>query len=63
MTPDVSDIAGIYPMLYAFFDGAERLDREALALEVEAVVRHGAHGVATLGLAGETGKLSLSERR
>ncbi|MEE8545762.1 MAG: dihydrodipicolinate synthase family protein [Alphaproteobacteria bacterium] len=63
MTPDVSDIAGIYPMLYAFFGADGRLDRAALALEVEAVVRHGAHGVAALGLAGETGKLSLTERR
>jgi hypothetical protein len=31
-------------MPYAFFDGAERLDREALTREVEAVARHGAHG-------------------
>ncbi len=61
--PEVSDIAGIYPMLYAFFDSGGRLDPRAMAVQVEAMVSGGAHGVAVLGLASETGKLDTSERR
>jgi 4-hydroxy-tetrahydrodipicolinate synthase len=54
---------GIYPILYAYFDAAGRLDRPALARQVAACVAHGAHGVAVLGLATEVGKLDLRERR
>jgi 2-keto-3-deoxy-L-arabinonate dehydratase len=55
--------SGIYPMLYAFFDSEDRLDREAMQRQVQACVRSGAHGIAVLGLATEVGKLSPSERR
>lgn len=61
--PNVDDIAGIYPMLYAFFDAAERLDRAAVAAQVDAAVSAGAHGVAVLGLATEVNKLDTAERR
>ena len=54
---------GVYPILYAFFDRAGRLDREAMRRQVEACVAGGAHGVAALGLATEVGKLSAAERR
>ena len=37
--------------------------REPLVAQVEAAVRHGAHGVAVLGLATETNKLDTDERR
>ena len=57
------DFRGIYPILYAFFDESDRLDRAAMRRQVEACVRHGAHGIAILGLATEVGKLSLAERR
>ncbi|HET6467401.1 MAG TPA: dihydrodipicolinate synthase family protein [Geminicoccaceae bacterium] len=53
---------GIYPILYAFFDARGGLDREAMRRQAEACVRHGAHGVAALGLATEVSKLSASER-
>jgi dihydrodipicolinate synthase/N-acetylneuraminate lyase len=53
---------GIYPILYAFFDSRNRLDREAMRRQVEACLRHGAHGIAALGLATEVSKLSASER-
>jgi 4-hydroxy-tetrahydrodipicolinate synthase len=53
---------GIYPILYAFFDREGRLDREAMRRQVEACVRHGAHGIAALGLATEVAKLALDER-
>jgi 2-keto-3-deoxy-L-arabinonate dehydratase len=53
---------GIYPMLYAFFDGRGRLDRQAVRRQVEAFVAHGAHGMAVLGLGTEVGKLSDAER-
>ena len=58
-----ADFRGIYPILYAFFDASDRLDRGAMRRQVEACVRHGAHGIAILGLATEVGKLSLAERR
>ena len=60
---DVSHFHGIYPILYAFFDAAGRPLREPIAAQVEAAVRHGAHGVAVLGLATETNKLDTGERR
>ena len=36
------DFRGIYPILYAFFDASDRLDRAAMRRQVEACVRHGA---------------------
>jgi 2-keto-3-deoxy-L-arabinonate dehydratase len=54
---------GIYPILYAYFDQAGALDRQAFARQVDACVAHGAHGVAVLGLATEVGKLDVRERR
>lgn len=58
-----ADFHGIYPILYAFFDDNGRLDRSAMRRQVEACIRHGAHGVAILGLATETYKLQRAERR
>ncbi|HTS52247.1 MAG TPA: dihydrodipicolinate synthase family protein [Burkholderiales bacterium] len=55
--------SGIYPMMYSFFGRDGSLDRGAMRRQVEACVRGGAHGIAVLGLATETGKLSAHERR
>jgi 4-hydroxy-tetrahydrodipicolinate synthase len=60
---DSSRFHGIYPILYAFFDAEGRPLRAPIAAQVEAAVRHGAHGVAVLGLATETNKLNVRERR
>lgn len=60
---DTGRFHGIYPILYAFFDRDGVPLREPLRLQVEAAIRHGAHGVAVLGLATETGKLGTAERR
>ncbi|HVJ75254.1 MAG TPA: dihydrodipicolinate synthase family protein [Casimicrobiaceae bacterium] len=54
---------GIYPILYAFFDADGRPSRDGIVAQVEAAVRHGAHGVAVLGIATETNKLDALERR
>jgi 4-hydroxy-tetrahydrodipicolinate synthase len=54
---------GIYPILYTYFDAAERLDRDAMRRQVEACIRGGAHGIAMLGFVGEFYKLTLTERR
>jgi 4-hydroxy-tetrahydrodipicolinate synthase len=54
---------GVYPMLYAFFDGHGRLDRAAMRAQVEYCVANGAHGIAALGLGTEVSKLSPEERR
>jgi 4-hydroxy-tetrahydrodipicolinate synthase len=54
---------GIYPILYAFFDSDGRPQRAPIVAQVEAAVCHGAHGVAVLGLATETNKLDVRERR
>lgn len=58
----MNSIAGIYPILYAFFDRDDRLDRAAMRRQMEAVLRVGAPGVAVLGLATEVNKLSPTER-
>ncbi|MEQ1880351.1 MAG: dihydrodipicolinate synthase family protein [Burkholderiales bacterium] len=54
---------GIVPMLYAFFDRHDELDRDAARRQVRACVEHGAHGVAVLGLGTEVNKLADRERR
>ena len=54
---------GVWPILYAFFDAQERLDRAAMRAQVEACIRGGAHGIAVLGLVTEFHKLTLVERR
>ncbi len=54
---------GVWPILYAFFDEHERLDRAAMRGQVEACIRGGAHGIAVLGLVTEFHKLTLVERR
>jgi 4-hydroxy-tetrahydrodipicolinate synthase len=54
---------GVYPMLYAFFDGRGRLDRGAMRAQVEHCVASGAHGIAALGLGTEVSKLEPEERR
>ncbi|HWQ39582.1 MAG TPA: dihydrodipicolinate synthase family protein [Burkholderiales bacterium] len=61
--PAITQPAGIYSMLYAFFDAKGRLDRAAMRRQVEACVKSAVHGVAALGLATEVAKLAESERR
>lgn len=64
MTPLTSHTGfhGVYPILYAYFNGDGGIDRAAMARQTDAMVRCGAHGVAILGLATEINKLSLAER-
>lgn len=56
-------IGGMYPMLYAFFDEADRLRRTAHKRQIEAALKSGATGVAVLGLGTEVQKLGRHERR
>jgi 4-hydroxy-tetrahydrodipicolinate synthase len=60
---DTRRFHGIYPILYGFFDRHGAPLRDPIRAQVDAAIRHGAHGVAVLGLATETGKLNTSERR
>ncbi|MDR3471352.1 MAG: dihydrodipicolinate synthase family protein [Devosia sp.] len=57
------EIGGTYPMLYAFFDAAGRLRREAVTRQIAAAVASGASGIAVLGLGTEVAKLGRDERR
>jgi 4-hydroxy-tetrahydrodipicolinate synthase len=57
------EISGTYPMLYAFFDGAGRLRRDAVSRQIEAAIASGASGMAVLGLGTEVQKLGHAERR
>jgi 4-hydroxy-tetrahydrodipicolinate synthase len=57
------EIGGTYPMLYAFFDEAGGLRRDAVAPQVEAALANGASGIAVLGLGTEVHKLGRDERR
>ena len=57
------EIGGTYPMLYAFFDEAGRLRRDAIARQVDAAIACGASGIAVLGLGTEVHKLGRDERR
>lgn len=55
--------AGVHAVLYALFDGQERLDRDAMGAQMAWVRAAGADGVTVLGLATEVAKLSVDERR
>jgi 4-hydroxy-tetrahydrodipicolinate synthase len=53
---------GVYPVLYAFFDRAGRLDAEAMRRQVEHCIEAGAHGLMVLGLVTEVNKMDVRER-
>jgi 2-keto-3-deoxy-L-arabinonate dehydratase len=54
--------AGIWPVLYAYFDEYNQLDRDAMRVQVERTIAAGAPGIAILGLATEVQRLSRTER-
>ena len=56
-------LAGIHPILYAFFNADGTLDRGAMRRQVDALIAMGAHGIAVLGLATEVRSLTPAERR
>lgn len=53
---------GIYPVLYSFFDAQDRIDRAAMARQVEHCIAQGAHGITVLGLVTEVHKMDVTER-
>ena len=57
-----SGFSGVYPVAYALFDEAGNLARDAMRRQIDAMVSHGVHGVAVLGLASEVNKLAFAER-
>jgi 2-keto-3-deoxy-L-arabinonate dehydratase len=63
MAKSNSGFFGGYPMLLTFYRADGSLDLDAIALQVDALVRHGAHGCAVMGLGTEVNKLSTKERR
>jgi 2-keto-3-deoxy-L-arabinonate dehydratase len=63
MTPDThSSPSGIWPVLYAFFDSRNQLDREAQRIQINATIAAGARSIVILGLATEVNRLSLDEK-
>ena len=58
-----SSFAGIWPILYAFFDRHDRLDRALMRRQAELCIQAGGRSMAVLGLATEVAKLSPAERR
>ena len=63
ISPSRTGFQGVYPILYAFFDDAGKLDRQAMRAQVNGCIAAGAHGIAVMGLATEVGKLDVRERR
>jgi 2-keto-3-deoxy-L-arabinonate dehydratase len=59
----MSGFAGVYPILYAFYDRQGRVDDGLMRLQVDKCIAAGAHGIAVLGLVTEVHKLDLDERR
>jgi 4-hydroxy-tetrahydrodipicolinate synthase len=53
---------GMWPVLYAYFDTHNRLDRRAIQMQIEATLAAGARGIVILGLATEVHRLSLEEK-
>jgi 4-hydroxy-tetrahydrodipicolinate synthase len=62
-SPTRRRFSGVYPVLYAFFDAAGRLDRAAMTAQVEHCVGAGAHGITVLGLVTEVNRMNEAERR
>jgi len=58
-----TSFTGIWPILYAFFDAGDRLDRALMRRQTEICVQGGGRGMAVLGLATEVAKLTPAERR
>ncbi|MEP3276692.1 MAG: dihydrodipicolinate synthase family protein [Stappiaceae bacterium] len=54
---------GIHCVLYALFDGSQRLDAGAMRQQTELVQRPGVRGINVLGLATEVQKLTSQEKR
>jgi 4-hydroxy-tetrahydrodipicolinate synthase len=53
---------GIWPVLYAYFDPHNQLDRNAMRAQVDAMIHAGAPGIVILGLATEVHRMSLEEK-
>lgn len=63
MTADThSSAQGIWPILYAYFDARNQLDRHALQTQIDATIAAGAPSIAIMGLATEVNRLSLEEK-
>jgi 2-keto-3-deoxy-L-arabinonate dehydratase len=58
-----SGFFGVYPMVYALFDGKGNLTRDPMRRQVQSMLRYKVHGIGVLGLASEVNKLSTAERR
>lgn len=54
---------GMWPILYAYFDANNALDRMAISTQVDRTIDAGAQGIAILGLATEVNRLSLEEKQ
>ncbi|WP_235851137.1 dihydrodipicolinate synthase family protein [Paraburkholderia piptadeniae] len=54
---------GIWPVLYAYFDADNALDRCATHTQIDRTIEAGASGIVILGLATEVNRLSLEEKR
>jgi 2-keto-3-deoxy-L-arabinonate dehydratase len=63
MAPDThSSPSGIWPVLYAYFDARNQLDRQALRTQIDATIAAGARSIVILGLATEVHRLTLDEK-
>ncbi len=58
-----SGFFGVYPVAFALFGPDGALHRDAVRAQVQAMVRHGVHGITVLGLASEVHRLSGAERQ
>src|SRR5689334_13469577 len=54
---------GMWPVLYAYFDALNQLDRDATRRQIDATIAAGAPAIVTLGLATEVQRLSEDEKR
>ncbi|ASW02946.1 dihydrodipicolinate synthase family protein [Paraburkholderia aromaticivorans] len=52
----------MWPVLYAYFDAHNQLDREAMRTQIDATITAGARSIVILGLATEVNRLSLDEK-
>ncbi|MBP0594340.1 dihydrodipicolinate synthase family protein [Paraburkholderia sp. LEh10] len=52
----------MWPVLYAYFDANDALERRAIDAQIDSAIEAGASGIVILGLATEVNRLSLEEK-
>ena len=60
---ELKKLEGIFPIVYAFFNKDNSLDKKLISEQIQLILQQGSNGIASLGLATEVNKLSFQEKK